>query len=516
MSSSTNLARNFLRSLIEQGVSDFVLSPGSRNAPLSIALNEAAEKGLINLHIKIDERGAAFFALGISKATDNYVALICTSGTAVANYAPAALEALHNINKLIFLTADRPARLRNTGANQTTDQVNIFQGIKTHDLNTFEEIDLVNGPIHINLQFDEPLLPVDDTNWLSGIKRITKRPLNPAVEKLNLTGNGLVIVGHDKGGFKASDIENFAKGLILISEDPLSFKSAIAHSSIFLADEKVREFLKPDYVVVIGRTTLSRSINTFIGMAKEQYVVDVRINGTDTKRTATRRFETLPQLDIKNISESYKQNFEAASKNSRIELSWSEQKFAELFATEIPEGSALFIGSSRPIRDIEAFAKSRDGISVFANRGLAGIDGNLSTVFGISEYFERSYAILGDLTFLHDISALISPPKANCKIFVIDNNGGGIFSTLPQAGVSGFEKIFGTPHGVDILKIVKGFDIEVEVIKGESDLKRAIIHSETGLKIYVVEVPDRQTMGESLKAIYAKAANAVRMGFNLA
>ena len=133
MSNSTKLAHSLLRQLIEVGVSDFVISPGSRNAPLAIALGEAASKEIIDLHIKIDERGAAYYALGISKASNNYVAVICTSGTAAANFHPAALEAFHSNNKLILITADRPARLRKTGANQTTDQVNIYSVVKTHD-----------------------------------------------------------------------------------------------------------------------------------------------------------------------------------------------------------------------------------------------------------------------------------------------------------------------------------------------------------------------------------------------
>ena len=141
MSTSTDLARATIRQLIESGVSDYVLSPGSRNAPLSIALHEAKERGLIELHIKLDERGAGFYALGISKATNNYVAVICTSGTAAANYHPAVLEALHAENKLLVITADRPERLRKTGANQTTDQVGIFKGVITHDLHTASKID---------------------------------------------------------------------------------------------------------------------------------------------------------------------------------------------------------------------------------------------------------------------------------------------------------------------------------------------------------------------------------------
>jgi len=516
MNTSTNLARSYIKYLIENQISDFVLSPGSRNAPLSIALNEAAEKGLIDLHIKIDERGAAFFALGLSKATDKYVVVICTSGTAVANYLPAALESLHGQNKVLFLTADRPARLRKTGANQTTNQIDIFNGIKTHDLNTFEPIALKSGPIHINLQFDEPLLSTDKSDWLAGIQIRKEVKDNSELNKLNLEGNGLVVVGHDKGGFTSNEIENFANSLPLISEDPLSFPNAITSASIFLADEEIREYLKPDYVVVIGRTTLSRSINSFINLAPLQFVIDKRIKNIDTARVATKKFENLPELIIDNFNQDYRVKFELASRKANISLNWSEAQIARTLGESLPNGSALFIGSSRPIRDVEAFANSRDGISVFANRGLAGIDGNLSTIFGIAEHFETTYALIGDLTFLHDVSALTSPTKANCKVFLIDNNGGGIFSTLPQAGVEGFEKIFGTPHNQNLEKIISGFGIKVEKIKSESDLKRAINHQTSGLQFYLLEVPTREDMAKELKEIYAKVSSAVRIGFNLA
>ena len=123
---SAELAEQIVRDFIEHGITDFVLSPGSRNAPLSIALYEAEQKGLIDLHVRIDERTAAFFALGITKATSHPAVVVCTSGTAVANYYPAFLEAFHSDLPLIVLSADRPARLRQTGANQTTNQVNLF------------------------------------------------------------------------------------------------------------------------------------------------------------------------------------------------------------------------------------------------------------------------------------------------------------------------------------------------------------------------------------------------------
>ena len=196
MSNSTKLAHSLLRQLIEVGVSDFVVSPGSRNAPFLIALGEAASKQIIDLHVKIDERGAAFFALGVSKASNNYVAVICTSGTAAANFHPAALEALHSDNKLLIITADRPSKLRKTGANQTTNQLNIFPGIKTHDIAS--EIDLKallkSGPIHLNVQFDEPLISQEKSDWLSGLKVVPNNYSNTVAGSVEV-GEGVLVIG---------------------------------------------------------------------------------------------------------------------------------------------------------------------------------------------------------------------------------------------------------------------------------------------------------------------------------
>ncbi|CAB4947878.1 MAG: hypothetical protein F2853_01095 [Actinobacteria bacterium] len=182
----------------------------------------------------------------------------------------------------------------------------------------------------------------------------------------------------------------------------------------------------------------------------------------------------------------------------------------------LPTGSAFFVGSSRPIRDIEAFAAPRSGIEVFANRGLAGIDGNLSTIFGISNHFKNSYAVIGDLTFLHDLTALLAPPKNNLTIFVIDNNGGGIFSTLPQSGVAGFEEIFATPQNQNLEKIISSFGIQTTKVKSTSDLNFALSQSNPGLNFVIVEVPSREVMAAKLVETYSRISSAVRIGLNLA
>ena len=226
---STELARKVIREFIEHGIIDFVLSPGSRNAPLSIALHEASKRGLVNLHIRIDERTAAFFALGIIKATRRPAALVCTSGTAVANYYPAFLEAFHSDLPLYVLSADRPARLRQTGANQTTNQVHLFNCGRYFDGANYEFH--ANGPTHINLEFDEPLLSDDKSIWLEDLasdELLTERLVQE--ELLIPSGKGIVIAGHD-----SVDVSELVAQLKvpLIAENPLSYSNALAHASLF-------------------------------------------------------------------------------------------------------------------------------------------------------------------------------------------------------------------------------------------------------------------------------------------
>ena len=520
MSNSTKLAHSLLRQLIEVGVSDFVISPGSRNAPLAIALGEAASKEIIDLHIKIDERGAAYYALGISKASNNYVAVICTSGTAAANFHPAALEAFHSNNKLILITADRPARLRKTGANQTTDQVNIYSVVKTHDFAAEIEIKklLTGSPVHLNVQFDEPLIESEKTDWLAGLKILLPNYENKISGRLEV-GSGVLIIGHDRAGYSVAEVNTFVSKLNwpVISEDPISFPQSIAHASLFLSDPQIAAKLTPENVIVIGRTTLSRSTNTFINLAKKVIVIDPRTADIDSKREADLILKALPTEVVSVKSD--QSIWHVASDAAAIQLEnlvWSEQLAITTICALLPDESALFVGSSRPVRDIEAFAHPRSGVSVFANRGLAGIDGNISTVFGVTNEFERTTAILGDLTFLHDISALTNATAGNLRIFVIDNNGGGIFSTLPQANTGNFEQLFGTPHNLDLLKVIAGFGVSVIKITNLGELRSVASKEIKGFEVVVVNVPSRESNADQLKSITQRVSSAVRIGINLA
>lgn len=521
VSESTTLARVIVRQIIESGITDAVLSPGSRNAPLSIALYEAQKHGLINLHIKIDERGAAFFALGLTKSTQRPVPIVCTSGTAVANYHPAVLESSHSNAPLLVLTADRPARLRRTGSNQTTEQARIFG----KSVRYFADVSgpafpmelafnaLQTGPVHLNLQFEEPLLDeAKDNQWLDEIspnvpKVFTRKTAGTLYTK---STRGLLVIGHDRAGFSQESVKEFASNLgwPIIVEDPLSFKDALSHASVFLTSNKIRSEVKPDTVIVIGRTTLSRSVNALILTARKTIVIDPRMATVDLDRTADQKFLSLPALQVPAADSDWSITWNKLAERSAKIIAdldqWSEEVFARELSKNIPTGSSLFIASSRPIRDIEGFASPRDGINVYANRGLAGIDGNISTSLGIAIGAERTFAVIGDLAFLHDVSALSHSADQKLRIFVIDNNGGGIFSTLPQAGVEGFEIIFGTPHNRDIAAIVAGFGVKTSTVSSLNELSENLKRPVTEFEIVVVKVPSREKNAKYLKSIYLK------------
>lgn len=520
MSQATQLARVIIRQILEAGITDAVISPGSRNAPLSLALYAAQKRGLIKLHVRIDERTAAFYALGLAKASHRPVPVICTSGTAVANYHPAVLEASHSNIPLFVITADRPAELRRTGANQTTEQARIFGKAVRY----FSDVSggafplelplnaLQSGPVHINVQFEEPLLATDSDAWLDGIKinppRIfdRKKPGTLATK----TTRGLLVIGHDRGGFEVSAVNKFIEdlGWPIISEDPLTFSQANAHASLFLTSAKIAQDLKPDTVIVIGRTTLSRSINALIKLARYSFVIDQRIATVDTDRMADKRFTDLPELYVAPADSDWiakwQKYSERAAKVIKDLSHWSEPLIAREIAANLADQTALFIASSRPIRDLEAFAAARTNVITYANRGLAGIDGNISTAAGIATHHGSAIAVLGDLAFLHDLTGLIHSDPINLKIFIVNNDGGGIFSTLPQRGVDGFEEVFGTPHGLDPAAIAAAMGIPSKRINNTSDLLKELKSEVAGISVVVLDVPERESNGDLMKELTEK------------
>ena len=520
---STLLARMIVRQILEAGVTDVVISPGSRNAPLSLAFYQASKKKLIKLHVRIDERTAAFFALGIAKATNRPVPIVCTSGTAVANYHPAVLEASHTNTPLLVLTADRPAALRKTGANQTTEQARIFGKAVRY----FADVSgsaypmelpfnsLQSGPVHLNIQFEEPLIGDNTDNWLNDLtisspKVFDRKTLGTFYTK---STRGILVIGHDRGGLSAESVEKFSEelGWPIIAEDPLTFKNAISHASVFLTSKTIADDLAPDTVVVIGRTTLSRSINSLIKLARKEIVIDPRMATVDSDRMADQKFMQLPAVEVQPADGEYAEKWQKYSLRAMkmvVDIStWSEQLIAREIANGIPTGTSLFLSSSRPIRDIEGFASARTGVETFANRGLAGIDGNISTALGIASQRKQTIAVLGDLGFLHDLTGLIHKEAINLKIFVINNDGGGIFSTLSQRGVAGFEEVFGTPHGLDPAAIATSMGISAKTINSQAQLISELSEPFKGISVVVINVPNRETGADLLKGIYSSVSS---------
>jgi 2-succinyl-5-enolpyruvyl-6-hydroxy-3-cyclohexene-1-carboxylate synthase len=475
----------------------------------------AAEKGFLKLHIRIDERSAAYFALGLAKASGRAVPIVCTSGTAVANYHPAVLEAHHSNVPLLVLTADRPAILRRTGANQTTDQARIFGSAVRYFADVSGGVfplelpidSLHRGPVHLNLQFEEPLLPDEDSNWLTEIKVAPKvKPAGKSAGTLKVnTTRGVLVIGHDRGGLTVAEVSKIAKDLEwpVIAEDPLSFPEAISHAALFLASPAIRKNLTPETVVIIGRTTLSRPINALIASAKTQIVIDPRMATVDTYRVADQRFIAAPIVQSRAADPEWHEQWRKLSQRTAKLVSeianWSESALARELASQLT--GAVFISSSRPIRDIESFATPRTGIETFANRGLAGIDGNISTALGIATARQSATAIIGDLAFLHDLTGLVGNTSANLRVIAIDNDGGGIFSTLPQANVAGFETVFGTPHGLDLEKIAAGLGISAKTISSFAELKSELAKPISGISVLVCQMPDREKNAAQLKAL---------------
>jgi 2-succinyl-5-enolpyruvyl-6-hydroxy-3-cyclohexene-1-carboxylate synthase len=515
---STLLARVIVRQIIEAGVTDVVISPGSRNAPLSLAFYQASTKGLIKLHVRIDERTAAFFALGIAKASGRPVPIVCTSGTAVANYHPAVLEASHTNIPLLILTADRPASLRRTGANQTTEQARIFGKAVRYFADVSGSVypmelpfnSLQSGPVHLNIQFEEPLIGDKSENWLNDLTITTPKVFDrktPGTFHTKST-RGVLVIGHDRGGLTVDAVKDFSDklGWPVIAEDPLTFKNAVSHASVFLTSKAIADDLAPDTVVVIGRTTLSRSINAFIKTARKEIVIDPRMATVDSDRMADQKFMQLPAVEVQPADTEYAEKWQKYSVRAQKMVAdistWSEQLIAREISFCIPTGTSLFISSSRPIRDLEGFAVARDGVETFANRGLAGIDGNISTALGIASQRKQTIAVLGDLGFLHDLTGLIHNEDINLKIFVINNDGGGIFSTLSQRGVDGFEEVFGTPHGLDPAAIATSMGIKATTIDSQPQLLKELSEPVKGISVVVVNVPNREAGADFLKGIY--------------
>lgn len=480
--SSTGLAREVVTQLVAAGVRDVVVSPGSRSAPLAYALAAAAAAGWVRVHVRVDERTAGFFAIGLARAAilrddPRPIAVVTTSGTAVANLHPAVLEASHSGLPLVILSADRPHELRGTGANQTTTQVGIFgtavraavdmpadfplgavrgqltrliaaaRGSQTHDA----------GPAHLNLGFREPLMPAD--RWIPGRLPEPVTVAEPvAAPPVPLPGGSrTVVVAGDGAGPVAAEIAHAAQWPLLA--EPTSgarLAPAIVHYQALLTAGLAAEV---ERVVVFGHPTLSRPISALL--ARPGTVVVGGPRWTDVAGAAAAVVPAVSPPRPTDQDRAWLERWHQA--DSALEAAWRPSPVEQASRLLWGQDEVLMIGSSTTIRAFDLAVPPRP-VRAVANRGLAGIDGTISTAAGLAAGLgEPVRVVLGDLAFLHDVGGLARgelEPEIDLQVVVVDDHGGGIFATLEYAAEEDadlFTRYFTTPQSCDVAGLASGF-----------------------------------------------------------
>ncbi|QKJ25769.1 2-succinyl-5-enolpyruvyl-6-hydroxy-3-cyclohexene-1-carboxylic-acid synthase [Aquiluna borgnonia] len=497
MSSSQEFAARLIAQLAGAGATNFYLAPGARSQSLAIAAGQLAQAGKIQLSVRLDERSMGFVALGRAMSSGSPSVLITTSGTAVANLHPAVLEAHHSGVPLIVLSADRPARLRGKGANQTTNQVGIFADalrqmvdVSVPEMGEFDPASLAldavasaigtatnsPGPVQLNLQFQEPL-SANEPSALEFFKPVEVSPSQPqSPSELSVeVHQGAVVVAGSLAGPQAVEFAKLAN-LPLLAEPPSGARyseQAVVNYAAALKTELAEQVTQ---VFVYGKPTLSRAIMRLISKA-EVWVCNSPQHGVFDPFGNAMGFadQLVPRgQSSSDWLESWK-SFPASS-TGRAELAnliWESTK---------PDENLLF-GASQIIREAEAGLSPRQ-VNAYANRGLAGIDGTVSTAIGLAQGGSRTRALIGDLTLLHDASALnVSTLGALDLQLIVGNDGGGeIFRHLEVAqslSPEVLEKLFLTPQQVNLEQLAAAYGWNYRMVTNLGELQSLL--SEQGL-----------------------------------
>jgi 2-succinyl-5-enolpyruvyl-6-hydroxy-3-cyclohexene-1-carboxylate synthase len=542
MNPSSRCASVIIDELARAGVTDAVLAPGSRSAPLAFALHQADAAGRLRLHVRIDDRSAGFLALGLAKASDRPVPVVTTSGTAAANLHPAVLEAGHSGVPLVVITADRPVELLGTGANQTTDQVKLFghavrwfaqltgdtephvvRGVVGRALATVAGArSRDSGPVHLNVALREPLTPgepepgeptlepgrADGSQWT---KVESVRLGVPAQATVLSMGPRTVVVAGDDAGPPARLLAESA-GWPLFAEPSSGSRTGlnpIVTYRLLLEDPGLPRDI--ERVVVTGHPTLSRSVTRLLSREDlEIVVISPRGRWPDVGNRAAQVLVEA-RVDAADVPDdkTWLDRWREADRRVQSELhSWLERQaglspltVARVVGESLPPAGLLVVGSSNPARDLDLMMPAHapgQRRKTIANRGLAGIDGTVSTAIGAALARESSMALayLGDLTFLHDINGLLmgsDESRPDLTFVVANDEGGSIFATLEQGAPqysAVFERVFGTPHGVDLGRLCLAYGHLHERITDPDRLRTALSERVSGLR--VLEVPLRR------------------------
>ena len=544
MNPSTVQARVVVDELVRGGVRDVVLCPGSRNAPLAFAFAEADRAGRLRLHVRIDERTAGYLAIGLALGSGRPVPIAMTSGTAVANLGPAVVEANYARVPLIVLSANRPYELLGTGASQTMEQLGYFgtqaraaislglaEDIETpgglSPLDALNALNALNaqwrsatcrvlaaatgarsanaGPVQFDIPLREPLVPDSDSDtagmppgrpdgspWTYTPPVTFDQPL-----RIDLTPDTVVIAGHGAG-----EHPNLAQ-LPTVAEPTAPPAANPLHPLGLLT-------LRPRQVIMLGRPTLHRPVSALLADPEVSVYAlttgprwpDVSGNSTATGTRAETVGTPDPQW-LRRCADVHRHTLEVVRHQLAAHPLATGLHVAAAVAGALHPGDQLVLGASNPVRDAALVGLDTRGVSVRSNRGVAGIDGTVSTAIGAALAHDRTggrtVALIGDMTFVHDSSGLLigptEPTPRNLTIVVSNDNGGGIFELLEQGDprfgdVS--SRIFGAPHDVDVGALCRAYHVDSRQIEADQ-LGAALDERHEGMRVLEVKA-DRSTL----------------------
>ena len=528
--------------LVASGMRHACVSPGSRSTPLALALERHAG---VTVHVHLDERSSAFFAVGLAKALRRPVAVACTSGTAAAELFPAVIEASQARVPLFLLTGDRPPRLRGTGANQTIDQLRLFGAYPRaylsppvpgsgDDALAWRRIGREAvaasggpqpGPVHVNCSFEEPLVPtglvVDvperDT---ARVERSDRNPeplaadVDRAARELS-SARGVVVAGSN-WWVAPGEVALLAQrlGWPLLAEPTSGLRRpewALAAGQSLIASTAFVEAHRPDLVLQVGATPTTRPSQAFVAAARRLLVVDLFHPDPDPERRATWRLAADPDRlaselvgrlqPLEPASGGWLASWQDADARARRAMDEvldatdepTELSLARDLAASVPEGGTLFVGNSTPVRDLDVAMAPRDGLQVVANRGASGIDGLVSTALGIATAGTGpTVALIGDLSLLYDAGALLWNGQrllSDLLLVVPNNRGGAIFGSLDQRDLPERDRLFITPHDVDLAALSAAAGVGHARLERTSDLANVVGEARAAGGIRVIEVP---------------------------
>ncbi len=530
MSVQATFAATLVDEWVRGGVTDAVICPGSRSTPMVLALAER-----LRVHVRLDERSAGFFGLGLSLASGEPTVICVTSGTAAVELHAAVVEAHQGRVPLIVCTADRPPELHHVGAPQTIDQVGLFTtstrwscdpGVpEASQAGSWRSLAqramaeargglLGPGPVHMNLAFREPLVggagPLPERSG----PVVVPRPVVQPPPDSGLGGRGLIVAGAGASGDPGR--------LLLLGErlgwpilaDPRS--GCRLPGTVAAADAIVRaQPALPETVVLLGGGWTSRVLGEYVAAAAEQgarvIAVDPWWQWTDPSRVVTEFHHVTAECWIAaaldsphDVDPQWLAQWRSDEAKAQVAIEQALEALGEglseplvarvLVRHAAAVGATIVVSASMPMRDLEWFAPALPSPPpVMGNRGANGIDGVVSTASGVAASGRRTFALLGDLAFLHDVSGLVNLPDVPCTFVVLDNGGGGIFSFLPQADAlprDRFELLFGTPPSSDIGDVARGFGIETSDVATAAQLRVALDEA-SGPSVIRVRVPDR-------------------------